>query len=312
MSRIEIIKPETIEMYDSHPQKHIEKIARTCYKSNDKITEESHIKFITNLYNAKHWAMLEHYIFIYEVPKETYDFLIDKQLKYLVMTNYNLNLISFSARTLLDISNSTKDKSLKAKIDAMIRKVVADFNCSELFGFDETAYSNSLVYVQMRPILELTELTSEERFIHEWHSIKFICDRGVSHEIVRHRDASFAQESTRYCNYSKDKFGNKIQVIKPFMLDDGDGIRPKTVEYDVWEKAMNDSAERYFEMIEAGCSPQVARSVLPNSLKTEVIMTARNYEWEHFFNLRCDSAAHPQMREIAIPLKNYLNKGEAV
>ena len=93
MSRIEIIKPETIEMYDSHPQKHIEKIARTCYKSNDKITEESHIKFITNLYNAKHWAMLEHYIFIYEVPKETYDFLIDKQLKYLVMTNYNLNLI---------------------------------------------------------------------------------------------------------------------------------------------------------------------------------------------------------------------------
>lgn len=122
---------------------------------------------------------------------------------------------------------------------------------------------------------------------------KFICDRGVSHEIVRHRLASYCQESTRYCNYSKDGFGGEITVIQPcYLATCGAG-------YQMWKEACEAAETAYFNMLNFGCSPQEARSVLPNSLKTEVVMTANLREWRHFFNLRTAPAAHPQMREVA-------------
>ena len=127
-------------------------------------------------------------------------------------------------------------------------------------------------------------------------TVKFICDRGVSHEIVRHRMASYCQESTRYCNYSKDGFGNEITVIKPCFLGAG------TDGWELWRDAC-DMAERiYFDLLDYGCTPQEARAVLPNSLKTEVVMTANIREWRHFLKLRCSPAAHPQMREVALIL----------
>lgn len=132
---------------------------------------------------------------------------------------------------------------------------------------------------------------------HSSITVKFICDRGVSHELVRHRLASFAQESTRYCNYSKDKFGNEITVIQPCFLDEND-----TVGCDLWRNMMIEAEKTYFAMLRWGFSPQEARSVLPNSLKTEITMTMNLREWRHFFKLRTDKAAHPQMRELAIPL----------
>lgn len=122
---------------------------------------------------------------------------------------------------------------------------------------------------------------------------KFICDRGVSHEIVRHRLASYCQESTRYCNYSKDGFGGEITVIQPcYLATCGAG-------YQMWKEACEAAETAYFNMLNFGCSPQEARAVLPNSLKTEVVMTANLREWRHFFNLRTAPAAHPQMREVA-------------
>lgn len=124
-------------------------------------------------------------------------------------------------------------------------------------------------------------------------TLKFICDRGVSHEIVRHRLAAYCQESTRYCNYSKDGFGNEITVIKPCYLDeDSEG-------FNIWYYSCQNSEYAYFDMLAEGHSPQEARAVLPNSLKTEVVMTADLREWRHFFKLRVSSAAHPQMREVA-------------
>ena len=126
--------------------------------------------------------------------------------------------------------------------------------------------------------------------------MKFICDRGVSHEIVRHRMASYCQESSRYCNYSKGGFGNEITVIKPLFLEVG------TDEWEMWRDACNMAERFYFELLDCGCSPQEARSVLPNSLKTEVVMTANIREWRHFLKLRCSPAAHPQMREVALIL----------
>lgn len=131
-------------------------------------------------------------------------------------------------------------------------------------------------------------------------SVKFICDRGVSHEIVRHRIASFAQESTRYCNYSQEKFRNEITVIKPLFWDWG------TPQCNAWIDACEKAEQTYFDLLDSGATPQEARSVLPNSLKIEIIMTANIREWRHFFKLRTSKEAHPQMREIARPLLDGL------
>lgn len=134
-------------------------------------------------------------------------------------------------------------------------------------------------------------------------SVKFICDRGVTHEIVRHRLASYCQESTRYCNYSNEKFGSSITVIKPCFLEEG------TEGYKHWICAMQDSESYYFHLLNWGCTPQEARAVLPNSLKTELVMTANIREFRHFLKLRTSPAAHPQMREVALMLlKQFKNK----
>lgn len=127
-------------------------------------------------------------------------------------------------------------------------------------------------------------------------TVRFICDRGVSHEIVRHRLAAYCQESTRYCNYANEQFNSEITVIEPLYLE------RETVAYSVWVDAMTSAETFYFELLSIGLTPQEARAVLPNSLKTEVIMTADLREWRHFLKLRCSKAAHPQMREVALLL----------
>lgn len=127
-------------------------------------------------------------------------------------------------------------------------------------------------------------------------TVKFTVDRGVSHEIVRHRLAAYCQESTRYCNYSKDGFGRQVTFIQPHFLDRG------TRGWELWVLACEQAEKAYFDLLNWGRSPQEARAVLPNSLKTEVVMTANLREWRHFFKLRTAPAAHPQMREVTIPL----------
>lgn len=145
-------------------------------------------------------------------------------------------------------------------------------------------------------IRKLIENGHEAMLEHSQLSVKFICDRGVSHELVRHRMASFAQESTRYCNYMKDHFGRAITVIHPFFLKEG------TVDFAAWYDFIERLEQYYFAMLQNGYTPQEARCILPNCLKTEVIMTANYREWRHIFALRCDAAAHPQMRELMCPL----------
>jgi len=142
---------------------------------------------------------------------------------------------------------------------------------------------------------------------HEKVSVRVICDRGVSHEIVRHRLASYSQESTRYCNYGKDKFGNEITVIdiRPFI--DNEFL------YQDWLYAMKEAEKTYMRLIEHGLPPQIARSVLPNSLKTEIVITYNLREWRHFFKLRTSKAAHPQLRQITVPmLKEFQEKIPAI
>lgn len=133
---------------------------------------------------------------------------------------------------------------------------------------------------------------------HEKVTVRIICDRGVTHEIVRHRIASYSQESTRYCNYQS----RGIKVIEPFFFI-GDEKK-----YQIWLEAMLACEKAYNLLIEAGAAPQEARSVLPNSLKTEIVVTYNLREWRHFFKLRCSKQAHPQMREITVPLLRKFQK----
>jgi thymidylate synthase (FAD) len=127
-------------------------------------------------------------------------------------------------------------------------------------------------------------------------SVRYICDRGVSHELVRHRIASYTQESTRYCNYSKDKFGNEITVIEPLFWEKG------TYLYQVWYQGCICCEMTYFDLLKNGATTQEARNVLPNSLKTEIVSTMNLREWKHFFKMRTAKSAHPQMRELTVPL----------
>jgi thymidylate synthase (FAD) len=139
----------------------------------------------------------------------------------------------------------------------------------------------------------------------EYHAkrvtVKFVCDRGVSHEFVRHRVFSFAQESTRYCNYSKAKFGNELTFIEPcWEMED--------LDRNVFIAALQSMESTYIGLTTIGWKPQQARAILPNSLKTELVMTGFIEDWKHFFELRCDTAAHPQARELAVPLQNYFKE----
>ncbi|MDD5606598.1 MAG: FAD-dependent thymidylate synthase [Candidatus Pacebacteria bacterium] len=145
-------------------------------------------------------------------------------------------------------------------------------------------------------VARIIKMGHESVIEHEKITVRVICDRGVTHEIVRHRIASYSQESTRYCNY-KEK---GIKVIKPLFF--------KGKQYKIWEKSMKDSEKAYNDLIKTGATPQEARSVLPNSLKTEIVITYNLREWRHFFKLRCSLAAHPQIREIAIPLLKEFQK----
>lgn len=152
---------------------------------------------------------------------------------------------------------------------------------------DDSAFVRTLIRRGHESVLE-----------HAVISVRIICDRGVSHEIVRHRIASYSQESTRYCNYSKDKFGNELTFIRPPWLGDH-----PTADRE-WRGMMKEVENVYLHLLNIGWTPEQARSVLPNSLKTEIVVTMNLREWRHFFRLRCAPAAHPQMRQVANMLLN--------
>jgi thymidylate synthase (FAD) len=131
-------------------------------------------------------------------------------------------------------------------------------------------------------------------------TVRFTVDRGITHEIVRHRIAAYSQESTRYCNYSKGKFGSEITVIRPYFLEEN------SLGYNVWEYSCETAENAYISMLNNGYKPEEARGVLPTSLAADLVMTANYREWRHFLKLRCSKEAHPQIRQIAVPLLQEL------
>ncbi len=191
---------------------------------------------------------------------------------------------------------------IEPSVEVYLTQEEADKIMTAIESYGRTCYKSESKITQdsakefIKKIMKRGHLSVIE---HEKITARVICDRGVTHEIVRHRIASYSQESTRYCNYS----GKPMQFIKPcFWKNDGDG----GYKYLCWEEAMKNSDAIYNALIGQGASPQEARSVLPNSLKTEIVITYNLREWLHFFSLRCAKAAHPQMQQVANMLKNKM------
>ena len=186
------------------------------------------------------------------------------------------------------------------KIIEPSHQILAFSDCQLIEQAGRTCYKSekeSDRWTARKFIKMLIERGHESVIEHCYATVKFICDRGVSHELVRHRLASYSQESTRYCNYSQERFGSEITFIKPPFFAVGSTV------YICWKQAMANAERDYLMLIKNGAAPQEARSVLPNSLKTEVVMTANFREWRHVFRLRTSVKAHPQMRQVMIPVQ---------
>lgn len=297
--------------------KHIERCGRVCYKSEDKITEDSAQQFVANIIKRGHEAVLEHGILRYQLssgglyltPRINWYLQTIQRLHNATGYHSYLRFTADSGRVLMSGNVRAWRDFLKAyvqtfrEISKELRTVIVenpDFfpellspqivrRCSDWHG--------RMVRVDFTP----EQICAEDRLEHQDVSVLFTVDRGISHEIVRHRPASYCQESTRYCDYSAGRFGGEITVIEPKALRHTPG-------YKIWMDSCKRAETAYFDLLDCGCSPQEARGVLPNSLKTEIVMTANLAEWRHFFQLRTSRAAHPQMREVAIPLLREFKK----
>lgn len=267
--------------------KQIERVGRVCYKSEDKITEDSAKGFVDRMVKSGHGAMLEHGTVYLDIPNSAGDY----------------NLVPFFASNLYSrvVTRPLGDR-IHNYITTNFRVVIENF--AEGYIPDILQY-----------LCEPTEFHAKRITVH------FVCDRGVSHEFVRHRVFSFAQESTRYCNYSKDKFGNELAFIIPCWIKDleeksylahAEYHHTKEDASKQWYDVCMNSEFVYEDLIRLGWKPQEARAVLPNALKTELVMTGFVSDWQHFFRLRSRIAEtgkpHPQAQELADPLMDEFVK----
>lgn len=292
-----LIKPK-VEIINQEPGveglfKHMELCARTCYKSEDKITEDSARKFINNVIVARgHTAMLEHGTVYLRIPEKS----VDGQCVYPAKGKYIAQKYSIANSRLEGIANN------------------------QYLVFYVT--TNYRVLLQNGWLDDLQYLCEPTEYHVRRITVRFICDMGVAREFCRHRVFSFAQESTRYCNYSKAKFGKELNCIIPCWyknMFEGNSYNIELCHtYDLtiseglsrteaaWIQAMCEAESTYFGLLTEGEPAQQARNVLPLALKTELIMTGTDEQWAGFFNLRCARDAHPQARELAIELRDRM------
>ena len=251
--------------------KMVEIAGRTAYKSEDKITEGSAKKFVNRMISVNHGSPLEHGTVYLKIPNSSiaHSYIVSK---------YNYNPYS------------------KVQMDNDERYCIT----TNMRVLREHGWMDDLQY-----LCEPTEY-HEKRIC-----VRFILSRSIAQEFTRHRVFSFLMESQRYCNYSKDKFNNEITFILPPWISTkyfNIGQERFTISDVEWSASLVASEKSYFELLKQGWKPQEAREVLPNATKTELIMTGFVSDWKNFFELRCDNAAHPQARELAIPLKEEFLK----
>lgn len=278
--------------------KQIEKVGRVCYKSEDKITEDSAKPFVDRMIRSGHGAMLEH------------------------GTVY----LEFHVKDPSEVGEE-KYHSQQSELNKLISRYANNrYSIIKVNHYYDTIFitTNYRVLIENNWLKDLKYICEPTVFHEKRATVHFVCDRGVSHEFVRHRVMSFAQESTRYCNYSKDKFDNELTFIQPCWLDDErlklygpyhTIIRDKSPE-SIFIANLNNAERDYLDLISLGWKPQEARAILPNSLKTELVVTGFTSDWNHFFDLRArgtTGAPHPQAKELAEPLmeefvtRKYIN-----
>lgn len=299
---------------EKDPYKMIELAGRTCYKSEDKITENSAKEFVDRMIKLGHGAMLEHGTIYLNVPEQTYTETLEDEFG--KFNNPNNGLVDrYRKNKYSKVNSVAADEELRKKYPKVRPfKLTHHYITTNLRVIIENGWEKDLEW-QCEP----TE-HHEKRI-----TAKFICDRGVSHEFVRHRVFSFAQESQRYCNYNKDKFNNELTFIRPTWLNiptgdytywDGDWCDIDNMKIqlpsdngiaDNFLWCLNNAGMQYRLLINKGLKPQEARAVLPNATKTELVMTGFESDWEHFFELRCSGAAHPDARKLADELKSLMN-----
>ena len=284
------------------PVKKIERVARICYKSEDKITRGSAEKMVKALIKNNHTAMLEHSSIVVELDEFTYKWLgtyagyleqmvgVKTYLRFSYLDKY---IVSGNIRAWREFLLACVESYLD--IFKPLDKIFKEEKYQVFFKDIDYSVLDKGFAKEVNPCY----LTPEEQLVHRDLTVLFTVDRGVSHEIVRHRVASFAQESTRYCNYGKS---GEISCIKPCYLE------YDTPAFDNWAEDMMRAEKAYLRMLDEGFTPQEARAVLPNSLKTEIAMTANLNAWRHFLKLRAVGVTgkpHPQMLEVAVPLLEH-------
>ena len=284
---MKIIEPYFEFIDEPDALKKIELCGRVCYKSENKITDGSAEMFVKNLIKRGHESVLEHAVFIITCDDTSAGIFNricntithrDGGRVLLNSTQKRRNVISGNVRAWRDFMRECARLNAYPKFLTLFDGIL----------FDDVNPAKH--WITTARFIDKSELTPDERDAHFTQTVKFVVDRGISHEIVRHRTASFSQESTRYCNYS-----GSMTFIEPPFFDD--------LCLQLWENEMQNIENLYNLLISKGTKPQEARTILPNSTKTEIIMTATRDVWKHFFDLRTAEGAHPQMKQIAEPLK---------
>lgn len=288
--------------HDKDPYEFIETVARTCYKSEPKGDPKG---FVMRLAKSGHTAMLEHeYVYLLIDDNAKHNLIRQSNPNELKFFNIENNYMTGSLRAFMnylepydDFDFMAKRRVIALRIYQVLHEAYPDLFPKEVD--DKWNVLNGVVEIvtrnEMIQSIKAQGLVLEDYVISKLvpHTFKFVTDRGISHELVRHRVASFAQESTRYVGYDRDKFGSEIQVIKPPF--------ETTMQEMLWKSAMENAENAYMALRATDVAPQIARSVLPNSCKTEIVVTATEEEWQHIVNLRyhgTTGAPHPQIKEL--------------
>jgi len=301
-----IVQPTFVDMLkdvDTHIYKVIERAGRTAYKSEDKITDNSSESFIKKIIKLEHEAVLEHGTIYLHVSSEIFNLIFEHES--FIFFNWvkedrekHNYIISASVRSWRNLLRELYSNYSKYAGQIIYSKLNGEYPLlfSDITNYDDIPNIDKYCEI-MDPITILDFFPQLYRF-----SIKFITDRGVSHELVRHRRCSYLQESTRYCNYSKDKFNNQISVIEPLAFKDNN------VLLQTWKESVECAEKSYFKLLEQGALPQEARAVLPIDLKTEIIVTTSLKEWEYIFSLRTSPKAHPHIRSLMLQVNKYFHE----
>ena len=290
---MQVIEPSfsILSLQGNIDDKFVESIGRVCYKSENNITESSASKFIKMLTERNHLAMIEHGVITLSVPQKLYTFIKQKNPKFFQMNEYK----GIKDKQYIITGNLRAWKEFYEEYKQVINIIQVLSKHSSVFTFTKSQPINKDI-----KIVNTNMLHNFLQVDHIFVTVKFISNRGFSHELVRHRIASFAQESTRYCNYNKDKFGSQLTLIKPYWWNTS-SLFAKII----WS-FVSKCSEWGYKFLSKTLPPQAARGILINDLTTEIVITASLKEWVTIFKLRAAKEAHPDMQKLMYPLQKIL------